>query len=137
MELHAQKFLNEDDKNILLSSYLFINNLPGHINKINIKLYTIKDSYAIENWFTKLSKNSNVNIHDNYYISYDKIKELLKDINTVLKHSNEPNIYKNIFNIDIYDTFFFNYIRETKKILETILNSNLEKENYSIYYNFI
>ena len=109
---------------------------PERVSYIVEEVGYWRKANAIHNWFVKNVQND-VDDCGEYYVSIDDLNSLLDVVNMVLKDKKlAPELLPSqsgfFFGSTDYDKWYFDELKNTKKLLQTVLK---EKNGSDFYYH--
>jgi hypothetical protein len=134
---YVSSYFNEgDDEKAETIKKLFPELQIGEIKNIRVEVAYWRKANAIHNWFVK-NVQDGVDDCGNYYVSRDKLKELIALIQEVLDNKGSANK-----NLPTAAGFFFGstdiddyYFEDLKYSLETLTKVSELPENLELYYH--
>lgn len=92
-----------------------------------------RKAYQIHNWFVKHVQKGNDNCEP-YWVSRDTLKELLTTVDKVLSGS-KRTAEELLPSTSDYHDWYYDDLRHTKEMLESVLADVPESWDYDFYYN--
>lgn len=141
MYLYADRFISEyfnegDADKIPKVQELFPELKDFEIKNIRAEVAYWRKANAIHRWFVENVQDGNDDC-GTYYVSKEKIQELLELVNEVLKNKGKassalPTASGFFFGSTDIDDYYFEDLKNTKKMLEKVMNLD---NSLSLYYN--